>query len=281
LDAQHRTNARGRGVTLGRADLRKPTAQGHEYLGNYDMRTRPLSNRSSIGAALTAAAFAFATVTAHPTIAAAQETEVSPHGKGIVGGALLGAEAVTIVESIAGVHSGVAYGVGALLGAAGGGVGGYFVEQNSSDGRAPVYMLAVGMGLVIPAIVLSLNGMRYQPNPAASEDRAPKNSPPADPGTAGGATVAAPPAAAPMMAPVAAPPPAAAPATPAAAPPAAAPAGGGGKPPALSLFDMNGGSMRLGVPVPEVRQLYSLSELRQYGMAQQTEVRMPLVKIAF
>ena len=39
--------------------------------------------------------------------------------------------------------------------------------------------------------------------------------------------------------------------------------------------------MRLGVPVPEVRQLYSLSELRQYGMAQQTEVRMPLVKIAF
>jgi len=49
----------------------------------------------------------------------------------------------------------------------------------------------------------------------------------------------------------------------------------------LSLFDMNGGSMRLGVPVPEVRQLYSLSELRQYGMAQQTEVRMPLVKIAF
>jgi hypothetical protein len=44
---------------------------------------------------------------------------------------------------------------------------------------------------------------------------------------------------------------------------------------------MNGGSMRLGVPVPEVRQLYSLSELRQYGMAQQTEVRMPLVKIAF
>ena len=68
------------------------------------------------------------------------------------------------------------------------------------------------------------------------------------------------------------------PAAPAAVPP---PAGGGGKPPALSLLDMNGGSMRIGVPVPEVRPLYSMSELRQFGMAQQTEVRMPLVKIAF
>jgi hypothetical protein len=58
------------------------------------------------------------------------------------------------------------------------------------------------------------------------------------------------------------------------------PAAGGAKPP-LSLFDVTGGSMRIGVPVPEVRPLYSMSELRQYGMAQQTEVRMPLVKIAF
>jgi hypothetical protein len=58
------------------------------------------------------------------------------------------------------------------------------------------------------------------------------------------------------------------------------PPSGGGAPP-LSLFDVSGGSMRLGVPVPEVRPLYSMSELRQYGMAQQTEVRMPLVKIAF
>jgi hypothetical protein len=62
--------------------------------------------------------------------------------------------------------------------------------------------------------------------------------------------------------------------------PTVTPPSGGGTPP-LSLFDVSGGSMRLGVPVPEVRPLYSMSELRQYGMAQQTEVRMPLVKIAF
>jgi len=31
----------------------------------------------------------------------------------------------------------------------------------------------------------------------------------------------------------------------------------------------------------EVRQTFSASELRQYGVAQQTEVRMPIVKIAF
>jgi hypothetical protein len=260
------------------------------------MRTRSLSNRSSTVAALTATAFAFATLTAHPTIAAAQEEQISPKGKGITGGALLGAEAVTIVESIAGVHKGWAYGVGAVVGAVGGGIGGHFVENGSSDGRAPVYMLAVGLGLVIPALVLSLNAVRYQPSDYGSEDHAPTNAPPADPGLKGGSSISAPAAVTPVTAPAApgaspatAPPPttappapvtpAPAPATPAPATPP--PASGGGKAPSLTLLDMTGGSMRLGVPVPEVRPVYTLSELRQYGMAQQTEVRMPLVKIAF
>jgi hypothetical protein len=244
------------------------------------MRTR--SNRSSIGAALTATALAFATLTAHPSIAAAQEEQVSPHGKGIIGGALLGAEAITIVESLANVHAGWAYGVGAIVGAAGGGVGGYFVEQNSSDGRAPVYMLAIGVGLVIPALVLSLNGMRYQPSENATEDHAPTNAPPANPGLPTGSSVTpATPSAAPAPAAVPAPAPAAVPAPAPAGGTAPPPASGGGKPPSLSLFDVNGGSMRLGLPVPEVRPLYSMSELRQYGLSQGTEVRMPLVKIAF
>src|SRR5277367_4316737 len=90
-------------------------------------------------------------------------TTVCPTGRGIAGGALLGAEAVTIVESVAGVRAGWAYGLGALVGAGGGGVGGYFVEQNSSDGKAPAYMLAGGLALFIPALVLTLNGTRYRP----------------------------------------------------------------------------------------------------------------------
>src|SRR5580693_3936257 len=70
----------------------------------------------------------------------ARADNVSPDGKGIVGGGLLGAEVVTIVEGIADVRSGWAYGLGALVGAGGGAVGGYFVEQQSSDGEVPMYL---------------------------------------------------------------------------------------------------------------------------------------------
>ena len=240
------------------------------------MRNRPLSHR--LGVAAVASTFAFAALASAPRTASAQE-QVSPNGKGITGGALLGGELVVIVESMANVHSTVAYGVGAAIGAIGGGVGGYFVEQNSSDGKAPVFMLAGGVGLIIPALVLTLNGIRYQPSNYGSEDHAPTNAPPANPGVPGGSAVTPVAPASPAAPPPAAmPAPAAAPAPP--APAAAPPASGGGKPP-LSLLDMSGGAVRLGVPVPEVRPLFSASELRQYGLAQQTEVRMPLVKIAF
>src|SRR5580700_7925065 len=83
----------------------------------------------------------------------AHADEVSSTGKGITGGALLGAEVVTMVEAIAGVRSGWAYAIGAIVGAGGGGAGGYFVEHSSTDGKAPTYMLAGGLALVIPAIV--------------------------------------------------------------------------------------------------------------------------------
>ena len=94
-------------------------------------------------------------------------------GKGVVGGSLAGADVVTIVESLAGVHAGWAYAVGAIVGAGGGGVGGYFIGNGSDDGKAPTYLLAAGMALIIPAIVLTLNGTRYIPEEGATEDRAP------------------------------------------------------------------------------------------------------------
>jgi hypothetical protein len=220
-----------------------------------------LSIAHRTGAALTTSLFAFATLTAYAPAARADETTISSTGKGVTGGALLGGELVVIVESIANVHSPAAYIVGAILGAGAGGVGGYFVEHNSSDGKAPVFMLAGGIGLIIPALVLALNATRYLPNEGASEDRAPTNAPLANPGVPGGSSVA----------------PAGGTPAPVPTPPPPAPAA---KPP-LSLFDMNGGTMRLGVPVPEIRPTFSAVELRQYGVAQQTEVRMPLVKIAF
>jgi hypothetical protein len=246
------------------------------------------------GALLTAAAVAVGTLTAHAPCAYADDTVVSPHGKGIVGGALLGAEAVTIVESVAGVKSGWAYIIGAVLGAGAGGAGGYAIEQNSTDGKAPVYLLAGGLGLVIPALVLSLNATRYMPSEGAVEDHPPSVGPAANPGAPGASSATSTPASSP---PSTTPPPAAAPPPTSSTPPqpgsgttptpsgstpaTATPPATGAAPPPLSLFDVHGGAMRVGVPVPEIRPLYSMSELRQYGLPQQTEVRMPLVKVSF
>jgi len=187
--------------------------------------------------------------------------DVSSSGKGIVGGSLLGAEVVTMVESIAGVRSGWAYAVGAVVGAGGGAVGGYFVEQNSSDGRAPTYLLAGGLALVIPAIVLTLDGTRYRPEEGATEDRAPIG-PAAEPGAPGGGVVtpAAPGGQANPPAPVTPPPP---------------------PPPPQSLFDVHEGAFRVGLPVPNVRPVFSYAERRQYGMRSEAELRMPFLHVTF
>ncbi len=202
------------------------------------------------------------------SIPEARADEVSPTGKGISGGALLGAEVVTIPMGIAGVHSGWAYLVGGVLGAGGGAVGGYFVEQSSLNGQGPVYMLAGGLALVIPALVLSLNATRYRPSEGATEDHPPAEMPSADPGNARGSVVA------PSSA---APPPASPP------PPAAAP------PPPTSLLDFRavGGvaqrddGFRVGVPLPEVRQMYTIREQAALGLPQRTEVRLPVIAVTF
>jgi hypothetical protein len=231
---------------------------------------------------VTAAIFALTTLAASaPGSAHADETTVSPTGKGIVGGALLGAEVGTIIESIAGVHSPWIYLASDLVLGGAGAAGGWAVEQKSNDGRAPVFMLAGGLGLLIPAIVLTLNGTRYRPSENATEDHAPTNAPPANPGNPGGSIVAPT-----SPAPASAPPPSSAPAPTGtgAGPSTMAPSStkpGPASAPHLTLLDVNKEGMHLGLPIPEVRQTFSTSELRQYGMAQQTEVRMPIVKIAF
>lgn len=228
--------------------------------------------RRTLLAVLTGGAlFSALAVGANPAAA----EEVSPKGKGIVGGALLGAEVVTIVESFIGVRQGWAYGVGAAAGAIGGGVGGYFIEQSSTDGRVPVYMLAGGLALIIPAIVLTLNATRYMPDETATEDKGvPADLPPADPGKVGGSAVAP---ATPGIAPAPTPPPTPAPTPP---PPQAAP------PIPDALLHLNveparRSSFRVGVPVPVVKQMWSQGELKQYGLQQGTEMRLPVVRVTF
>jgi hypothetical protein len=196
--------------------------------------------------------------------AEAQEV-VTPTAKGVVGGALLGGEVVMITEAIIGVRPVWPYLAFGGLGAVGGGVAGYFIEQSSSDGRVPLFMLAGGIALVIPTMVLTLNATRYR-SPAEDnlESKAPTNEPKADPGKLDGSPVQGAPG-------TNAPSPTPAPATP--------PAGGGGAP--LSLFNLRNGEVRLTIPVPEVRPVFSAVERSKFGLRNETEVRVPVVNVTF
>jgi hypothetical protein len=215
---------------------------------------------------------------------AAQAEEVSPTGKGIAGTALLGAEIVVFTEAIIGVRSGTAYALGAAGGAVAGGVGGYFIEQSVSDGRIPAYLLAGGLALIIPALVITLDQTRYLPTEGAREDKPVTNLPPSDPGKPGGSAVIGAEPASPSAPVAPAPTPAPAPATPPATPPGGA--GGGGTPaPARgpqSLINFYGTGLSVGMPVPEVRPVFTASQKKALGVESTgNEVRFPVVRVTF
>jgi hypothetical protein len=253
---------------------------------------------SPFKSSLALAALAAMTVLGAPSTAHAET--VSPSGKGIVGGAFLGGEIVVFVEAIAGVRSGTAYLLGAGGGAVAGGVGGYFVEQAVSDGRVPGYMLAGGLALLIPALVVTLDQTRYLPTEGAREDRPVTNLPPSDPGKPGGSAVVG--AESAPSTPTATPPgqvtpTPATPSTPAtpATPPAGG--GGGGKPSqvrspltasqslinlGVDTADLRSSSFRVGVPVPEVHPVFSAAQKKQFAVeSAANEVRFPVMSLTF
>lgn len=231
--------------------------------------------------AFTLAALAATTLLASTKPAHAEP--VSPTAKGIVGGALLGGELVVFGEALLGVRSGTAYLVGAGIGAAGGGVGGYFIEQAVDDGRIPAYMLAGGLAALIPAIVVTLDATRYMPSEGAREDKPVNSGPVQDPGKPSGSSVVGP-------EPPASPPAGAGaggttPTTPDSTtpPPTPTPAGGGGtKAPQASLFNLRDGQFAVGMPVPEVRPMLGSVERSRMGVENRgSELRFPVVRVTF
>ena len=194
-------------------------------------------------------------------------------GKGIAGGALLGAELVVSVEALAGVQNPWAYAAGVVVGAGGGGVGGYFIEQ-SADTRVPLYRLAGGMALAIPATIVALNATSYHPPADYQEDKGAQG---AEPAADAPGTVAPPPA----------------PAGPTSSLPKTfqlrssayyAPA------PKVhvthatvptSMVQVTSETVRLGVPAVEVRPVFSAVEMRQFGVSQKEEIRVPLFRAVF
>jgi hypothetical protein len=220
----------------------------------------------------------------------AQAEEVSPTGKGIVGGALLGGEIVVFGEAIFGVHSGLAYIIGGVVGAAGGGVGGYFIEKGSDDGRVPAYLLAAGVAGLIPAIVVTLDATRYRVTEGAREDKPTTEPPPSDPGQPGGSSVVGAPASTPPAGTApAAPASTTPPETPATPPPPTTPPAGGGTGGTQiqarrsnSLVGVQNGQLAIGVPVPEVRPLVGSAERTRMGVdSRGSELRFPVLNVAF
>ncbi len=231
-------------------------------------------------------AFALATLAAGTVFlgapSTAQAEEVKPDGKGVVGGALVGAELVVFTEAIIGVHNSTAYLLGAGGGAIAGGLGGYALETAVSDGRVPVYLLAGGLALIIPALVVTLDQTRYMPTEGAREDRPVQNLPPSDPGKPGGSAVIG--AEAKPSTPTATPPSGT---TPAPTTPTTPPAGGGGGTPApqrgpQSLINLQGTGLSLGVPIPEVRPVFTQSQKKAFGVeSAANEVRFPVMRLTF
>lgn len=191
------------------------------------------------------------------------EGPVTGTAKGIVGGALLGAEVVMMPMGIAGLKPWWPYLVFGGVGAVGGAVGGWAVEQAAPPAEAPLYMLAGGLALIIPTVVLTLNattkkdyGDEVTPAPAADPAK------PGEPPPAEGTTVTVTSDAKKQL-----------------QQKRKRAAEQKGVPSAA--IDLSGDAVRIGIPAIVVKPIYSQVEMSMFGVQQQTEVRVPVFSAAF
>jgi hypothetical protein len=214
---------------------------------------------------------------------------VTATGKGITGGVLLGAELGMLPQGLAGVDKWWTYLLGGGVGAVAGGVGGYFVETKLTSAAPSLYMLAGGMALIIPTVVVTLNATAYSPEAEEGETVSEDSTSEVSEATPDSPTEAAPGDAAPPAGASPAP----------AAPPAAAPLPGAMPAPAPQSkrllrrrptfetavlgFDFSGAALavRPGIPAVEVKPLYDAREVAQYGVAPGTQVTIPALSGRF
>jgi hypothetical protein len=155
-------------------DTRVSTA-GDVTIGPSGMRRAILSRtRQVLAVALSAGAVSglwlCATCDAAHAQAAPQSSETdasegssgSNVAKGIVGGAMLGAEVVMLAESAFRLRPTWMYLTGAGAGALAGGYLGYQLSDGSSN-KPPAFLLAGGIALIIPTIMGVLTATQYAP----------------------------------------------------------------------------------------------------------------------
>jgi hypothetical protein len=193
--------------------------------------------------------------------------EASGTAKGTVGGGLLGAELVLAIEAAVGVQNPWLYVVGGVVGAGGGAVGGYFIEQDASP-RVSMLLLAGGLTLAIPTTVAVLSATAYEPSADYLEDKPPPDEPIADPPQP--ASPGAPPDPAP--APTGRAPNKRVPPT-AVLPPLRL------TPPAI--VDLSPDLLALRVPALEIRNTFSRKELEMFGVQQTNEFHVPVLNVVF
>lgn len=118
--------------------------------------------------ALGVASFVMAEQPAHA------EGPVTATGKGIAGLALIGGSVTATTMGIVGVGQTWPYLVFPPLVAVGGGIGGYFMES-AAPVEVSTYMLGIGMALVIPTVIVSLNATAYKTPDDYPNDPSKKN----------------------------------------------------------------------------------------------------------
>jgi hypothetical protein len=103
-------------------------------------------------------------------VAHAQNNQVEADFKGAVGLGLVGAELGAVIPAIAGLDATWAYIVFPVVGAAGGGIAGYFALDRTDKVELSVVALTAGMALILPALIATLQLTSYddddQPPPA-------------------------------------------------------------------------------------------------------------------
>lgn len=100
-----------------------------------------------------------------PELPAVRQPEPSADFKGAVGLGLIGAELGFVIPALAGLRGTWAYIVFPVVGAAGGALAGYYwLERGDGEPELAVAALVAGMALALPATVVTLAAMAYEPD---------------------------------------------------------------------------------------------------------------------